>query len=145
MILDQTADTPLLDRPSPDRFERVKRGPTTANKVFWVTRGAHEAKLEPAGSLIAGLARTVRSEISKTVIMLDVQRASTLKDTSRDLVQIFRPVCDPINREALEVEFAVKDGSIMVPCIVEDVQLDIMYSSIDRPSVPTDGTFADVG
>ena len=145
VVLNQTADTPLLDRSSLGRFERVKRVLTTANKVFWVTRRAHEAKLEPVGSPITGLARTVGSEIGETVIMLDVQRASTLKDTSPDLVRIFRLVYDPINREALEVEFAVKDGCIMVPRIVENVQLDTMSSSIDRPPVPTDGTFADAG
>ncbi|OBT45611.1 Type I Iterative Polyketide synthase (PKS) [Pseudogymnoascus sp. WSF 3629] len=117
--------TPLLRHPQPDQFDYIKGILSTARGVLWLSRGGTVLCETPAVSLITGLARALRceSQASKFVTLdLDAQRQLDEQGAAQIILDVFRSAFD-LNAEeqSCDVEFADRNGAILVPRVLEDI------------------------
>ena len=135
VLLDVVA--PFLVSCNETDFQKIKHMFSQAKGILWVTRGAAAESSEPEKAIITGLARTLRSEDhTLKIVTLDldptkgcpVEMARQIHDVFK---QAFRP--DGSNEYLPEFEYAVRDGRILIPRIVEDGPLETyVQSSMDE-------------
>lgn len=125
---------PMLGDPSPKSYSAIKRILLDSAGVLWVTKGALVESATPQLSLVTGLARTVRLEKGDTpIITIDLDDLSTAPST--DAADKIFAVFVKSHREfamsstAAETEYAVRNGQVMVPRIVEDQSLNAFMST----------------
>jgi NADPH:quinone reductase-like Zn-dependent oxidoreductase/SAM-dependent methyltransferase len=124
--------SPLLVNPTEEQFEAVKKLMIDSAGVLWVTRGAAVEGAKPDLNMINGLMRTLRLELGgNTLITLDlshdsnkVEQSAWLSGTDTDLIsRVFQTNFGTgahLSNTELEIEYAERDGIIMVGRIVVD-------------------------
>lgn len=133
IVLLDNYEQPILVRPDKDEFEAIKSALTQAETVLWVSKGGAVECEQPDAGLAVGLLRTLRCEYpAKKYISLDLASDSPdscshtmeIDSISRILTTILRSGhhSDPAKGGAvdLELEYAVRDGLVHIPRVVED-------------------------
>lgn len=107
-------------------FEQVKALLTQAGGILWVTSGASKVPMNPSTNMALGLLRTVRSELGKVAVTLDLDPDSTLDfEGQAELIEdVFRRTVLADNPEA-EVEFAEQCGELVVPRFIVDDDMNL--------------------
>ncbi|KAM0809251.1 hypothetical protein AB5N19_09594 [Seiridium cardinale] len=122
-------DRPILSTITAEGFSRIQELMTLSAGVLWITNGAFLNALNPDSNMAVGLTRTIRSETAAQVATLDLDPESQLELGAKvDLIlqalgRIFN------DEESNDMEYAEKDGVLLVPRIVND---DDMNLSIHR-------------
>lgn len=121
---------PLLHNMSKAAFEKVQSLLLTGSPMLWVTVGAYHSATNPFNNLAQGLLRSVRSETSNPLAVIDLDPTSVLEpaDQSGLIVGAFKALLSlPIDGEPVDFEFAEQDGHLVVPRYKElqDVNLDV--------------------
>jgi len=120
---------PLLRNPSPIDYASIKRIFLEGGGVLWLTHGALMESSNPDLNLVTGLARTVRVENGDTtIVMLDVDARHPLSGPSM-AEKIFQVLVtsfgeDGVGATEMETEYVERDGTIMIPRIIEDNRMD---------------------
>ncbi|KAI0896725.1 ketoacyl-synt-domain-containing protein [Annulohypoxylon nitens] len=119
-------DRPVLASISKVEFETVQTMLTRAGGILWVTCGASKFSMNPSTSMVLGLFRTVRSELGKMAITLDLDPDSTLdvEGQAALIEDAFRRSILADEPEA-EVEFAEQGGDLVVPRFVADDDMNL--------------------
>ncbi len=140
----------LLNELSPDQFDMVKEIFIKADGVLWVVRGAICSPEDPNGNLVLGLARTARSEIGRTTIVtldLDAQNPLAESAAADTIFSLFKNHFILVRNWVpnLDVEYAEKNGVLMIPRIVENNALNRVIASSMGKLVPDDQPFHQFG
>ncbi|KAI1459254.1 ketoacyl-synt-domain-containing protein [Annulohypoxylon moriforme] len=119
-------DRPVLASMNKAEFEKVQNILTGAGGILWVTCGASKFSMNPSTNMVLGLFRTVRSELGKMAITLDLDPDSTLDvEGQASLIEdAFRRTVLADNPEA-EVEFAEQGGDLVVPRFIADEDMNL--------------------
>ncbi|KAF3760395.1 hypothetical protein M406DRAFT_109461 [Cryphonectria parasitica EP155] len=122
-------DQPILSRLTSQGFSQLQKVLTGAAGVLWITRGAYLHAASPDGNMAVGLCRTVRSEREAAVATLDLDPASSLSNTKKTtnlILETFTRVFDSVNQEVNDMEYAEKDGALLVPRIINDDAMNLL-------------------
>lgn len=119
------SDLSTLSNLTPRRFSELQKLLTDSAGLLWVTRGAYLQATNPAGNMAVGLARTIRSEMEAAVATLDLDPESGLSNTAQTklVIEAFVKVFD--DQEASDMEYAERDGELVVPRIVNDDEMNL--------------------
>ncbi|KAI0386667.1 ketoacyl-synt-domain-containing protein [Hypomontagnella monticulosa] len=119
-------DRAILASIRKNEFEQVKTLLTQAGGILWVTCGASKVPMNPSTNMALGLLRTVRSELGKVAVTLDLDPDSTLDfEGQAELIEdVFRRTVLANNPEA-EVEFAEQRGELVVPRFIADDDMNL--------------------
>ena len=139
----------LLNELSPDQFDTVKQIFIKAAGVLWIVRGAYSSE-DPNSSLVLGLARTARSEIGSTTIVtlaLDAQNALAESAAADTIFSLFKNhfILKHAWGPSVDVEYAERNGVLMIPRIVENNALNQVITSSVGKVVPKDQPFHQSG
>lgn len=119
-----------------------------AKGILWVTRGAAIDSSDPDKALITGLSRTLRSEDhSLKLSTLDLDPTSSCPfDMAKHIDNTLgHVICKEGSGNHLpEYEYAVRNGTILIPRLVEDCVLDDFVQSSLGEKEPTLGTIDQV-
>ena len=124
----------VLRNPLSSDFEAVKRVFLESSGVLWVTAGALMESSNPDLNMVTGLARTIRVEKGDSMIVtldLDAQIPLTPEDRAG---MIFSVVTNNFCKEGVatqdvELEYVERNGTIMIPRVIEDESLHSSMSS----------------
>ena len=149
IVLSELCGSYLYD-PTPQQFETIKDILNRSEGVLWVIRGGACSPEDPNGSLVLGLARTARSENDgTTIVTLDLNKGSPLADNAAadTILSLFKShfaLARDGNR-TLDVEFAEKNGVLMIPRIVENNAMNQTLKAFMSMPVPEDQRFHQLG
>lgn len=140
-------DGPKLSKLNPEFFDALQRMLLSASGVLWVVREA--SSISPESNLITGLARTVRSESGLRFATLDLVTGEHVADDCavNQILRIFSNVFGN-TRSVLdngEMEFLVREDTILVPRIVEDVSTHELVNHEPNRLLLRDKTFRQTG
>ena len=144
------ATRPFLSDPSPEEFEATKRILTSAAGVLWVTRGARISSQSPASSLIAGLARTVRSEYgSVNIVLLDLDTDQPFPSiaTMDTVLSLFARHFGANSRltDDMDFEYVQRGGRILVPRMIPSAIVNRRIESATSHPTPETQDFRQSG
>ncbi|KAI1418633.1 ketoacyl-synt-domain-containing protein [Hypoxylon sp. FL1857] len=120
-------DRAILASVNKIEFEQVKALLTgSAGGILWVTCGASKVPMNPSTNMALGLLRTIRSELGKIAVTLDLDPDSTLDiEGQAELIEdAFRRTVLADSPEA-EVEFAEQGGDLVVPRFIADDDMNL--------------------
>ncbi|TQV94003.1 polyketide synthase [Cordyceps javanica] len=127
---------PVLRDAGTQTFEAIKTLVTKCNSLLWVTRGGFVDCEKPDLGLAAGFLRAARSEyLGRQYVVLDLDPC-TPDWTDMDIDGI-SGVLNAISRGSLagEYEYAVRDGLLEIPRIVNDLGRNHLVSPLDETDV----------
>ncbi|KAL9093844.1 MAG: hypothetical protein Q9165_003767 [Trypethelium subeluteriae] len=126
-------DKSLLRNPDSEEFEVVKKVFSEADGIIWVTRRTSDPTSIPDASLAVGLARTVRTEIGNSLIVtleLDGTGPISVPKVVEFVSSIFaKNFLEARDQAETDVEYAERDGLLMIPRVGEDVKLSSFADS----------------
>lgn len=140
-------DGPKLSKLTPELFGALQRMLLSASGVLWVVREA--SSTSPESNLITGLARTVRSESGLRFATVDLVIREHVADdwVVNQILRVFSNVFGN-TRSVLdngEMEFLVREDTISVPRIVEDVSTHELVKHEPNGLLLRDKTFRQTG
>ena len=124
---------PFLATCTDSEWEKVRKICQTAAGVLWVTTGAAIECSNPMQSLVTGLSRCLRSENHDIkFITLDLEANLGQEATSVWELSAAGQICDVFQRSLysdepeplMEWEYAIRNGEVLIPRIIEDVKMD---------------------
>ncbi|KAL8792787.1 MAG: hypothetical protein Q9195_004600 [Heterodermia aff. obscurata] len=124
----------VLRNPTPSQYDAIKRIFIEGGGVLWITRGALLDSKEPDSSLVTGLARTMRAEKGDTMLVtFDIDAHRPLSDgaVAEKIFDVLRANFGKQNVELTDIdtEYAERDGMIMIPRIIEDMNMTSIVTS----------------
>ncbi|KAF4589051.1 Polyketide synthase [Ophiocordyceps camponoti-floridani] len=132
-------NSPVISNISDKAFDKLQKVILTANALLWVSAGTFKNAKHPDGALAQGLLRTVRSETSKMAATLDLDPDSPLDNGSRSelIIQALRRVLASEKEVGpSDFEFAESEGKLVVPRVVEDVEMNQLVQHQTQPTGP---------
>ena len=149
IVLSELCGSYLYD-PTPQHFETIKEIFIQAEGVLWVVRGSFCSPEDPNGSLVLGLARTARSENGEhTIVTLDLDNRPPLADIiAADTIQSLFKSHFGLRIDGdriLDVEYAEKNGVLMIPRIVENNSINQTLKGFMSLPEPEDQRFHQLG
>ncbi|ROV97402.1 hypothetical protein VMCG_06949 [Cytospora schulzeri] len=118
-------DSPILTNLTAEAFSQLQKILTEAVGVLWVTKGAYLNATDPTKNMSVGLCRTIRSERAAAVATLDLDPDSRLRDSGK-VGLILQAFCHAFDeKDSTDMEFAEKDGTLVIPRIVNDSAMDL--------------------
>ncbi|SPO04422.1 related to type I polyketide synthase [Cephalotrichum gorgonifer] len=135
-------ECPVLDGADYAIFGSVKALLNESKGVLWLTRGATIDCPHPERALHTGLLRTLRLEDSSkryVALDLDPQEESWSTSSIADVSDIFSKSFNyATDKTTLDFEFAVRDGSYLLPRVSEDPEenIDVSDDSAQLSSEP---------
>ena len=140
-------DGPKLSKLTPELFGALQRMLLSASGILWIVREA--SSTSPESNLITGLARTVRSESGLRFATIDLAIREHVADdwAVNQILCIFSNVFGN-TRSVLdngEMEFLIREDTIFVPRIVEDVSTHELVKHKPNKLLLRDKTFRQTG
>ncbi|KAM0519096.1 hypothetical protein ACHAPE_004092 [Trichoderma viride] len=134
-------DTPIFANMTAESFEKLQNLLTVCHSMLWVTSGAYRFAESPEKNIAQGFLRTVRSEASKAVASLDLDRYSKLdaRDTAELILGAIKAsLATPEDDAPVDYEFAEEGGKLMVPRVVkqDDMNLAVFHDTETSNSSP---------
>ena len=131
-------EQPFLSSCLEAEFDKVKKILLQAKGVIWITNGGAVECPTPLNAMITGLARSLRSENSSTrLITLDIHSSrETPRSVSRILWRIVENVFSVPNETPRELEYALRDGLLLIPRLTEDEEINQYLSSSPSNEIP---------
>lgn len=123
------AVNPFLATCSKSEWEKVRHILSDAGGVLWVSCGGAVEGTNPLQSLIVGLTRCLRSEDhSKKVVTLDLEPShGSGLEVAEQILRVFDHAFGlyaPRTSALPELEYAIRNGEIMIPRLINDSQVD---------------------
>ncbi|KAI0179166.1 ketoacyl-synt-domain-containing protein [Hypoxylon sp. FL1284] len=119
-------DRAVLASTNKIEFEQIQALLTRAGGIVWVTCGASKVSMNPSTNMALGLLRSVRSELGKYAITLDLDPDSTL-DTEGQAGLIEEVLRRTLlaDKSEHEAEFAEQGGGLVVPRFMVDNDMNL--------------------
>ncbi|RDW90908.1 hypothetical protein BP5796_02073 [Coleophoma crateriformis] len=130
---------PFISQCDAKAFDNVKKMLTRAKTVLWVTRGATIECNDPERAMITGLARTARSEDHLLhLVTLDLDPTDPILDSAKYMTTVLKDFLYFDRHDAFlpEFEYAVRDGGLFIPRIIEDESLDDYVNTTNATTLP---------
>lgn len=128
LVLDELTE-PLLTNISSEQWEVLQNLIASRAKILWVTHGSQIDVTHPAGALIHGLLRTIRSEDpGLSLTTLDVE-APALPATATAISSLLSRVAIENSEGAVESEYVERKGIIYVSRVLPDEKVNAFKSS----------------
>ncbi|KAE8386092.1 hypothetical protein BDV23DRAFT_187650 [Aspergillus alliaceus] len=139
LCLDETSQS-LIHQMDTERFYQVRKAISSSKGLLWVVRSAATDDDVPNASLIAGLARSIRSEDqSKRLITLDLdgERPLSAAEAATSIFHVFQ--CSFRNEEEGQKgdwELRERDGRLQTPRMIEDVVANQFIARETKEATP---------
>ncbi|RDW56652.1 hypothetical protein BP6252_14065 [Coleophoma cylindrospora] len=130
---------PFISQCDSEAFDNVKKMLTRAKNVLWVTRGATIECNDPERAMITGLARTARSEDHLLhLVTLDLDPADPILESAKHMTTVLKEFLYSDRHDAFlpEFEYAVRDGALLIPRIIEEESLDDYVNTTNATTIP---------
>lgn len=132
---------PILHKIDVATFEAVKTMTGACKGLVWVTVGGAVESVTPDSSLSQGLLRSLRNEfVGRKYISLDLEGPVSLKLWSSDTAATITKVVEigfgraaAEDAPAIDYEYAVRDGVLMVPRIFKDATRNKLVAPESAP------------
>ena len=107
-------------------FECLRSMTANSSGIVWPVRGAYRDSASPDSNMVAGFARTVRSETALKFVTLDFAQEPTLppEDVAEMIATVFNRVFITDSSQVLEMEYSERSGSLCVPRLIPDKPLN---------------------
>ncbi|KAB5511498.1 polyketide synthase [Coniochaeta sp. 2T2.1] len=119
-------DRNLLSTVTEQEWQAIQRLVARCTGLLWVTRGASQIAINPDCNMVSGLLRTARSELACAAATLDLNPRTGLeaKEQAELINDVFkRGVL--ANDPSADMEFAEHNGSLIVPRLVLDEDMNM--------------------
>ncbi|KAK6067118.1 polyketide synthase [Seiridium cupressi] len=129
----------FLDSINPEDFALLQKLSTTAKGILYVVQGAYQESDAPNGNMAIGLARTIRaeSELKFATLDLDRQRKESAPDAGKIILDVFLSVFNSSSSlDDLELEYMERNGTLYVPKVVKDDEMNKFVHQQLRESEP---------
>ncbi|KAL5333394.1 putative polyketide synthase [Aspergillus crustosus] len=142
--------SPLLETSNSDTWEILKTAFLKSDKLLWVTRGGAIVSTNPNAGLVAGFARTARSEAGGgTIVTLDLdgQNVASQEAAAATIFSLFsdRLTAESSSGDQEDVEYAERDGVLLIPRVIEAAGLNSEISTILTGPVATEQPLSQPG
>lgn len=140
--------TSVLAHPNKGTLKILKQVFLQSAGVVWVTRGGRIKPTNPDAGLAMGFARTARSESGVNPIVtldLDGQKPATDKRAAEIISDIIRYRFLESNTGDNDVEYVEKDGVLLIPRVVENVELNQAIASLHDHQMLSEQVFHQKG
>ncbi|KAI4194047.1 MAG: hypothetical protein LQ350_008007, partial [Teloschistes chrysophthalmus] len=127
-VLIDDPQQPLLSSMTENRLNALKKLFADAAGVLWITFGGAVASENPEAGAVPGFLRVMRSEYANSVLItVDLPKSDSVDIENADLSAISailanRP--DPTHATIKDLEYAVRDGMVLVPRLIRDEPAD---------------------
>lgn len=141
-------DHPLLHSIQHTEFLAVKRLLLQSANVLWITRGGSVDSPVPEANLITGLARTIRAEnsaISLTTLDLDFKTPISAQTNAQCISRLFSSLWNTESARVPDHEYALKEGLLLIPRLVERDKLNDMFANQAKTSITVPLPFSQPG
>lgn len=121
-------DGHILSKATPETFAQVQKVLTTSAGALWVTRGAYKSSTNPDANMAVGLIRSVRSETAAKAATLDLDPYSPYGTSAQVelIMKAFkRTMVEEEGAADADMEYAEEGGKLVVPRVVEDLDLNL--------------------
>jgi NADPH:quinone reductase-like Zn-dependent oxidoreductase len=142
LFLNEIIDSLLYDV-SQDEYNSIQKVILESQGILWVTRGGTIDAASPKHALVSGLLRTTRVETAGSTFVhldLDAKNHLPVEGAADRIMDIFKASFDNRATEdaTLEVEYAERSNSILIPRILNDDELNIFIAKETQQQVPED-------
>lgn len=137
----------LFAHPDPKLLEALKQVFLQSAGVLWVTRGGTINATNPDAGLVTGFARTARSESGVSPIVtldLDGQNMVSRHHAAAIIINLFRHRFIE-NNTTDDVEYVEKGGVLLIPRVVENIQLNQSIASLHDHNMLSEQAFHQAG
>ncbi|ETS81066.1 hypothetical protein PFICI_06068 [Pestalotiopsis fici W106-1] len=117
-------EKPILSDLNQESFARIQKLLVSCAGVLWITMGAYLNATNPTGNMAVGLTRTIRSETAAKIATLDLDPESELPIYAQ--AELVLETFDRVFHDdtVADMEYAEQDGRLVVPRIMEDVEMN---------------------
>ncbi|TWU77265.1 putative PKS-like protein biosynthetic cluster [Metarhizium rileyi] len=131
-------DNCMLAQMTAGTFDKMQQFLLDSTMVLWVTSGAYKNAKNPHRSMAQGLARTIRSETGRHIATLDLDASARTSEPDQALLimDMLEHMLSSRSQESPDMEFFEESGRIVVPRIVEDVELNTFIQRETSSSIP---------
>ena len=130
-------DHPLLHSIQHAEFLTLKHLILRSANVFWVTRGGSLDSSVPEMNIITGLARTLRTESTISLVTLDLDFKTPISaDTNAKCIsRLFSSLWNTESPRIPDLEYTSKEGLLFIPRLVEQDELNDMFADQAKKSI----------
>lgn len=123
-------------------FQQVKKRLSGAKSIIWVTNRGVECQ-KPLNAIITGLARSIRSKnrLSRSITLDTDSSQESPESVAEILSRIVGDALAAPRKTASEFEYAVRNRLILIPRLIEDVELSHHLNSGQEDETPRIETF----
>jgi NADPH:quinone reductase-like Zn-dependent oxidoreductase/malonyl CoA-acyl carrier protein transacylase/SAM-dependent methyltransferase len=119
---------PFLRSCTESEFQHIKSMFGLAKGILWVTKGGAIEAVDPEKALVTGLARTLRSEDhALNIVTLDLDpKTANPAEIAKHILEVVGNAFRPQSESGYfrEFEYAIRNGQILIPRVVENVSLE---------------------
>lgn len=134
----------IFAQPNRETLEILKKIFLQSAGVVWVTRGGRINPANPDAGLALGFARTARSESGVSpIVTLDLDGQSPVSgERAAELVHdVIRCRFLGNNTPENDVEYAERDGVLLIPRVVENIQMNQAIASLHDDKIVSEQAF----
>ncbi|RDW62499.1 hypothetical protein BP5796_10801 [Coleophoma crateriformis] len=134
-------DHPTISAMDKPEFEAIQNMVKGASGILWVVRGAYTESENPNSQMVVGMARSIQSETLLKFATLDLGTSPQLSETesAAKIFQVFqRTFSSTSSSIGLDLEFAERQGKLMVPRVVDDWEMDKFVHQETQDFAPPD-------
>ncbi|KAL2060742.1 hypothetical protein VTL71DRAFT_9384 [Oculimacula yallundae] len=129
-------DQPVISTLDATSFQAVQKMLTGAAGVLWVVRGAYTDSTNPDAEMIIGMARSIRSETLLKFATLDLGTSPEISSTgtAERIVEVLKTTFSSDSPVVgANMEFQERNGDLLVPRVVEDVDMNKFVHQETQP------------
>ncbi|KAI8306078.1 Highly reducing polyketide synthase [Colletotrichum sp. SAR11_240] len=131
----------LLDM-APEQFDGLKKMVTSASGLLWLAAGGGPSCKTPTAELVTGFSRTVRAENPKLkFVTLSLENGRDVESISKYTTQLFDAIFLSGDESVVDNQFAVVDGTIHIPRLVEATYMDKAINAKTNKPRPVEAEF----
>lgn len=134
-------DRPVVSNLNSEDFQAIQKMLAGATGVLWAVRGAYTDSSNPDAEMVIGMARSVRSETLLKFATLDLGTTPQLSNTgaAEKILEVFKSSFSSDSpTTGGDMEFQERDGKLLVPRVVEDLDMNKFVHQETQPIAAPD-------
>ena len=126
----------------PDSYKSLKKLISSTLGLLWLTKSEARFAQNPLGSMVRGLANTLRGEIPHfKFTILTLEDVSAIHHAIDNVAQVFQGMLPPMS-EAFEIEYHEQNGRL---CIGRAIEANYLNDKISRQTTQQDSELGSFG
>jgi NADPH:quinone reductase-like Zn-dependent oxidoreductase len=140
VVISELARNIVAKLNTPEEFQAIQKMTSSASGILWAVRGAYTDSENPDGQMIVGMARSIRSEAVLRFATLDLDTSPQMSETgtAKKIFEVFKSTFASNGPTIVDMEYSERDGKLLVPRIVEDLDMNKFVHQETQPSAAPD-------